>query len=245
MIYEISDGLGRVLMYYVMSDIHGEYDRYLAMLKKINFCDDDILFVLGDVVDRGPEPVKVLWDMSLRTNVYPVLGNHELMALEILQTLLAEVTEDNYDTQITLEVLNKLTAWQYEGGGTTLKRFQELSNEDRFALMEYMEEFEPYKIIDTKDGNTFILVHGGLGNYYEGKPFGAYTLEELTFMRPKLNRIYYDKTVTVIVGHTPTMAINGKPEIYKSGNVRFIDCGAAYNGRLACLCLDTMQEYYV
>ena len=79
-------------MYYVTSDIYGEYDRYLAMLEKIHFCDGDILFVLGDVVDRGPEQ----------------------------------------------------------------------------------------------------------------------------------NRIYYDQEVTVIVGHTPTLAINGKPEIYKSGNVRFM-----------------------
>ena len=41
-------------MLYVMSDIHGEYERYLAMLEQIAFSQDDTLFVLGDVVDRGP-----------------------------------------------------------------------------------------------------------------------------------------------------------------------------------------------
>ena len=45
-------------MIYVLGDIHGCYDKYEEMLKRIRFSDDDTLFVLGDVVDRGPEPVK-------------------------------------------------------------------------------------------------------------------------------------------------------------------------------------------
>lgn len=50
-------------MIYIISDIHGCYDEYLELLKKIQFNDEDELFVLGDVVDRGPQPVKVLKDM--------------------------------------------------------------------------------------------------------------------------------------------------------------------------------------
>ncbi len=40
-------------MIYTMADIHGQYDKYIAMLEKINFSKNDILFVLGDVIDRG------------------------------------------------------------------------------------------------------------------------------------------------------------------------------------------------
>ena len=53
-------------MIYVMSDLHGEYDKYLAMLKKIKFSDADELYILGDVVDRGKKPVEILQDMSMR-----------------------------------------------------------------------------------------------------------------------------------------------------------------------------------
>ncbi|MBR6834691.1 MAG: metallophosphoesterase, partial [Oscillospiraceae bacterium] len=53
-------------MVYVMSDIHGEYDKYRRMLEKIRFSDNDILYILGDVVDRGPEPAKILLDMMKR-----------------------------------------------------------------------------------------------------------------------------------------------------------------------------------
>lgn len=42
-------------MIYVMSDIHGCYEKYRAMLKAIKFAEDDALYVLGDVLDRGPD----------------------------------------------------------------------------------------------------------------------------------------------------------------------------------------------
>ena len=48
-------------MHYVMSDLHGEYEKYLEMLKKIKFTDDDVLYVLGDVVDRGKQCLSPYW----------------------------------------------------------------------------------------------------------------------------------------------------------------------------------------
>ena len=44
---------------FVLSDIHGEYNKFINMLDKIHFSDKDTLYVLGDVLDRGPEPIKV------------------------------------------------------------------------------------------------------------------------------------------------------------------------------------------
>lgn len=53
-------------MRYVISDIHGCYEQYRLLLEKIRFSDNDELYVLGDAVDRGPEPIKVLQDMMRR-----------------------------------------------------------------------------------------------------------------------------------------------------------------------------------
>ena len=66
-------------MIYAVSDIHGLYDKYQQMLKKIHFTDDDVLYVVGDVVERGAEPIKVLKDMCMRANVIPILGNHDFL----------------------------------------------------------------------------------------------------------------------------------------------------------------------
>ena len=60
-------------MYYVMSDIHGEYEKYLLMLELIHFSEKDFMFILGDVVDRGQKPVSVLLDMMSRPNVFPIM----------------------------------------------------------------------------------------------------------------------------------------------------------------------------
>lgn len=47
-------------MIYCMSDIHGELDRFKAMLDLINFSSDDTLYIIGDVIDRHPGGVEIL-----------------------------------------------------------------------------------------------------------------------------------------------------------------------------------------
>ena len=47
---------------FVISDIHGEYEQLKTLLAKMNFGEQDKLYVLGDVVDRGPEPIRALSD---------------------------------------------------------------------------------------------------------------------------------------------------------------------------------------
>ena len=41
-------------MKYVMSDIHGNLDRFEKVLKQIDLQDDDKVYILGDVIDRNP-----------------------------------------------------------------------------------------------------------------------------------------------------------------------------------------------
>ena len=60
---------------YVCSDIHGQYDLFKKILDKINFSDEDKMFVLGDAIDRGPEGIKLLQDLVDRKNVFFLLGN--------------------------------------------------------------------------------------------------------------------------------------------------------------------------
>ena len=56
-------------MIYVMSDIHGCYPQWLNMLKLIDFSVEDELYILGDVVDRGQEPVPLLLDIMGRHHI--------------------------------------------------------------------------------------------------------------------------------------------------------------------------------
>ena len=58
-------------MTYAMSDIHGCYDKFAAALEKISFSSNDILYILGDVVDRGPDGIKIILDISKREMSLP------------------------------------------------------------------------------------------------------------------------------------------------------------------------------
>ena len=111
--------------------------------------------------------------------------------------------------------------------------------------MEYLEDLETYELV--RAGNkSFLLVHSGLGNFHPEKELDDYSPEELTCFRTDYSKKYFDSDDFYIVsGHTPTLSITGKAEIYKSNNNICIDCGAAIGGKLACLCLDTMEEFYV
>ena len=64
-------------MTYVISDIHGNYKKFLDLLEQINFKDEDILYLLGDLVDYGEESMELIEDVSLRLNVYPIAGEHD------------------------------------------------------------------------------------------------------------------------------------------------------------------------
>ncbi len=74
-------------MKYVISDIHGCYEEFMELLEKISFSEQDELFVLGDVLDRGPEPIKTMQEIMGRKNVTFLLGNHEYMFALMLQLL--------------------------------------------------------------------------------------------------------------------------------------------------------------
>ena len=69
-------------MKYVMSDIHGCYDRFQEMLSVINLRSEDKLFIIGDAIDRGKHGVKVLRHIMETPNIKFLLGNHELMLIE-------------------------------------------------------------------------------------------------------------------------------------------------------------------
>lgn len=232
-------------MLYVMSDIHGEYDRYRRMLDKIGFSEDDTLYVLGDAVDRGPAPAALLQDMAARDNVYLLKGNHEATAAWILRQLNVEITRENAETQIDRQLMQAILDWQQDGGESTLRDFRRLDRAQKEDLLDYLEDTPLYAVAEAGD-NTFILVHAGLGNFAPGKRLRDYTFEETACMRPDLERQYFrDSSIYIVSGHTPTLDVTGRAEIYQTHNNILIDCGAVFGGRLACLCLDTLQAYYV
>lgn len=122
-------------MTYVMSDIHGDYEKYRRMLEVIDLGENDELFVLGDIIDRGENGIKILFDMMSRPNVFPLAGNHEFTAGMCLPWLLEEITNTSLEnlTEVKFAALND---WILIGGAPTLRSLEKLSRDDRETVRE-------------------------------------------------------------------------------------------------------------
>ena len=80
-----------------VSDIHGDVDTFKAGLENIGFNDNDYLFIIGDICEKGDfkknlECFRYVMELSKRDNVYPMAGNCD----EVLRFILPESEKDNF-----------------------------------------------------------------------------------------------------------------------------------------------------
>lgn len=232
-------------MIYCMSDIHGDYEKYRRMLETIPLREEDALYILGDVVDRGPEPIAVLLDMMKRPNIRSILGNHEYMAVLCLRTLVKEITEETM-VDLPAETRRDFVNWQQEGGASTLDGFLRLDAAQRKEVLEYLLEFELYEEV-TVNGNRYLLAHAGPEHFSENRPLWDYGLHEWIWTRLDYTKRYYQDRF-LVTGHTPVARIPGnkrKDSIFRANGHIAIDCGCGSGGTLGAICLDTGETFYV
>lgn len=231
-------------MHYVISDIHGCYNEYIKALEAVDFNDDDILYVLGDCIDRGYASIKVLQDMMRRPNVIPFLGNHEYLAIKVLEKLCGETTEQNVETQIPPETMQAYTDWMFNGGDSTLEEFRALSLSEQYKIIDYLDDFSLYDKVCV-NGQNYLLVHGGLEPFSEGMTIEDFSVPQLLFSRADLDRVYF-KDIYTITGHTPTISEEGnKGTVIKRNNHISIDCGCVFGYNLSIYCLEIDKEIYI
>ena len=217
-------------MTYVIADICGNYQKFKELMDNVLIGESDTLYILGNTVDFGDEPMELLEDISMRTNVYAVAGARDYLAARMLhgfdKMLRTGATPD-------ADYIAEMTAWVAEGGQPTLDGFRALDADAREGVLDYLSEMTLYEEADIK-GKTFVLLSRGIANYDAGTDLEDYEPEDFfsdDAIAPEI------EDATVIVGGEVTKS--GKIE--REGNVIRINCGA----RLACLCLESGKEFYV
>lgn len=212
-------------MIYCISDIHGEYDRYLAMLDLIEFSDNDMLYVIGDVIDRKPAGIDILLDIIERKNVQMLLGNHEQLCLN----------------ELYLNEPGAKGLWRDNGGRATRRDLLYRRPELRYKIIHFLRAL-PSELNIEVNGQPFHLCHG----------YPSRNHQERIWFRPQPGDPAPISGTTVIVGHTPTCFLNednGDPfRIWYGDGIICIDCGCGNDTslrRLACLRLDDMKEFYI
>lgn len=231
------------IMQYVCSDLHGfSIDKFKLMLDKVGFNDSDFLWILGDVIDRGPDGIKILKWLMAQPNAQLILGNHEAMLLAC-DFIFEEITEDSI-AKLTGTKFNIYATWVSNSGQPTLNALSAMRNNEIKYILEYLREAPLYETV-TVNERDFILTHSGLGSFKKDKKLSEYSSVDLLWNRPNLNRDYFDD-VTVIFGHTPTVYYgeNYKGKAVKTKTWIDIDVGAGLGLNPMLLRLDDLRELY-
>ncbi len=220
-------------MTYVLSDIHGRMDRLQSILDQIDLQAEDKLYILGDAIDRNPDGLQILLKLMDMSNVIFLLGNHEHMMMDVL--------EQNC-------ILTAIGRWYRNGGEITHDLWFELSKEEQKRIIQYIKEA---KINETAQigEKTYLLVHaapaacwdGDQSVYRDATMFSVWERQEGQYPFGE------DDERIIVFGHTPTVFFDSsRPlKIWHGDRMIGIDCGAGYaEGRLACLRLEDMKEFY-
>ena len=199
------------------------------------------MYVLGDIVDYGEEGMELIGDLSIRYNVYPIVGEHDYTAVKMLsgfeKMLKSGETPDK-------KFITKMTEWAADGGQVTLDAFRTLDAEMREGIIDYLSDMTLYEEVEA-GGKNYLLVHAGIAGYKEGLDLESLKPEAFFTEALDLTKNYFDD-VTVVVGHNPTTEENGgNGKIFFGNGSIAIDCGEARGGTIGCLRLDDLKEFYV
>ena len=232
-------------MRYVISDIHGCYEEYMEFLEKIKLSEaNDHLYILGDVLDRGPEPMKVLLDIITRQNVTYITGNHDYLFCYFIYKLGLDLSTTETMSEADI---SDFRAYLLDGGITTIESFMKLSLEERQAVYDFLKNAKAYDEV-LVDDKRYVLVHAGIGGFREEKDLTEYDALDFICGRTDYGKRYYkDRNTYMVTGHTPTMHIHADKEatIYIGNGHIAIDCGCVYGKRLAAYCFETEENVYV
>ena len=229
-------------MTYVISDPHGSLDKFNRLLRQIRFNDNDTMYVLGDIVDYGEQSMELLCDLSMRFNVIPIVGDHDYRALRLL-TELDKMLRGG--TTPDPEILGEMTEWIRDGGQPTMEGFKALDDDMKEGILEYLADLSLYEEVEVK-GKKYLLLHAGIADFDPETSLDDYMPEDFIHDPVDPDRSYFDG-VTILAGHIPTYTIPGaeKGKIFRTDSCILMDCGAAFDEPLGCLCLEDGREIYI
>ena len=247
---------------YVFSDVHGHLAPLERVIARIAPTADDRFYCLGDMIDRGPDPVGVMRLVRSLPGVCALMGNHEDLMVSCL-----DGPGDLLDSM----------SWALNGGTTTSEGLAALGAEEAAELVSWAAELPRWACVEV-GGTIYLLVHAGVilsapvperwdlasAEAYLAAQDGedlAWVREEFWGAERGLAGEAGDGPV-VIAGHTPTPYLErmssqlDRPPVGEDGLARMvrvggdrwdIDCGAAGGagyGQVLVLRLEDGEQFY-
>ena len=238
---------------YAVADLHGQLDLLEQIKEYLN--EDDILYILGDSGDRGPQPWRTLKASLDDPQFVYLMGNHDLMLIKAIEQYLKMPEEERaYGLGMCFYHKSPMSLLQYNGGMDTFHGWK-----DEPERMKYYQRlrFAPVEIrLAALDGEHFIhLTHAG----YSPHLYNPKNVEEMVWDR---DHFYYESATDgslMIHGHTPCSSLVKKFDsaqkfnhlydydlsngycIYADNTKIDIDIGACFYNKTVLLNIDTLE----
>ena len=232
----------------VISDIHGNLPFLKGVLEKARFSPDDILIILGDMLERNEgslDTLRYVMDLTRTHTVYTVLGNCDNLVLDFVDCR-GDLSEDFYHKR-----------WFALGEKSVLVKMAHLAGASVDTPADYpaaraaiAEQFKPE--LDFLRGlphiyvnQDYLFVHGGVpreNDLEELEAFGVMKNDDFRNQGHAFRR-------WVVVGHWPvtlyrTDIPSAKPIIDRETHIISIDGGCVLkaDGQLNALILPETPE---
>ena len=198
-----------------IGDIHGCANALSAVIEAIRPAEQDLIVMLGDYIDRGPDSKSVIDQvlaLSERCHVMPLIGNHETMLLQGLDEL---VFRD---------------FWLSFGGKETLASYGGAVEQIPDEHIEFMRSC--HKFFET---DTTAFIHA---NYQPNAPFAEQD-EQVAFWLHLSEYVpaAHVSGKRVFVGHTPQKSGDN----LDTGHLECIDTHCFGDGYLTAMDVKTNQ----
>lgn len=229
----------------VISDIHGNLPLFQGLLKKIAFSPDDMLILLGDMIEKGTESletIRYIQTLQQTHQVYPLCGNCDWYIKEFFH-------QDKHDHSFFQNFLahprNQNSTLLQMGREAGLQEEKELKNLPllRKTIQQSHPQVETWLnalplVLETEN---YFFVHGGVEDMSDFNHLNPWDIMK--------NDYFYEQNHSfskyMVVGHCPTTLYrphmqDASPLLDHSRKIISIDggCVLKLDGQLNALILE-------
>lgn len=225
-----------------ISDIHGGIDLLKELLIKVGFSNNDYLFIIGDIIEKGPKSLETLqyvMQLSKLDNVYVLIGNNDFALINILN----DEKIDKYPNY--LKKCNSIYHDFEKIFNIKINNKEEILKINKLIRTNFMEEINFILNLPTIiETDKLLFAHASITDYNN--------LENLDYKEVTKYDYFMRKDFflpkRLIVGHYPSVAYCDKqctlrPIANRIKNIVSIDGGytAKIGGQLNCYIIENEQ----
>lgn len=148
---------------YAFSDVHGHNAPLVRLLERISPSDEDHIYMLGDMIDRGPDPIGVIRTCRSLPGCTVLMGNHEDLMLAALFH-----PDDPWAR----------SDWTINGGMTTAEGLLAMDNDEMQETVAWIKDL-PVSAHAHVGDRDYLFVHAGIDPRRVPEHEGPWTEDEL------------------------------------------------------------------